>query len=172
MDTPTESSRSLRRANKVLYLDFDGVVHDDSVYFHPRHGIVIPSSGRLFEWLPILEQLLAPHPEVNIVLSTAWVRLRSFDFAKKQLGQGLRERVIGATFHRRFMCREDFVLLPRGVQIADDVFRRGPKSWFAVDDDDVGWPSWCRDSLIKTDGKLGISDPVIQEAIRIMLQRF
>jgi hypothetical protein len=58
------------------------------------------------------------------------------------------------------------------VQIADDVFRRGPKAWFAIDDDYPGWPDWCRNNLIRTDGKTGVSDPAVQQAIRVMLQRF
>ncbi|RJG05351.1 hypothetical protein D3870_04340 [Noviherbaspirillum cavernae] len=162
-----------RSAEKILYLDFDGVLHDEAVYFHPRRGIYLATPGRvLFEWIPILEQLLAPHPSVAIVLSTSWVRVRSFDYAKRQLSPGLQERVIGATFHKREMRKEEFVFLPRGGQIANDVFRRGPKSWFAIDDDHLGWPSWCRDNLIQTDGNLGISAPQTQEAIREMLERF
>lgn len=157
---------------RVLYLDYDGVLHVDTVYFHPRRGIVMPTEGRsLFEWLPILVHLLAPHPEVAIVLTTSWVRLRSFHFARRQLGPELQDRVIGATFHHREMQHDEFVLLPRGVQVANDVFRRGPKSWFSLDDDALHWPSWCRDNLIKTHGATGISDPHIQHAIRTMLQR-
>lgn len=158
---------------KVLYLDFDGVLHDDSVIFHRRRGIVMSSPGhQLFEWQWILERLLRPHPSVSIVLSTSWVRIRSFNFARGRLSAELRERVIGATFHKQHMHLEDFLLLPRGAQVANDVFRRGPTAWFALDDDHIGWPSWCRDNLIKTDGKVGISDPKIQEAIRLMLERF
>jgi hypothetical protein len=159
--------------NKVLYLDFDGVLHDEQVFFHRRRGIILSTPGRtLFEWMPILEQLLIPHPGVAIVLSTSWVRLRSFDFAKKRLSPELQQRVIGATFHRREMRRDEFLLLSRGEQIANDVFRRGPKSWFAIDDDHVGWPFWSRNNLIKTNGSVGISAPDIQNAIRIMLERF
>lgn len=158
---------------RVLYLDFDGVLHDQEVYFHPRRGIYIDTPNRmLFEWMPILDELLKPHPDVRIVLSTSWVRIRSFDFARKQLSPTLQERVIGATFHHRYMRRESFALLPRGEQIAEDVFRRGPQSWFAVDDDAMYWPEWCRDNLIKADGAYGISAPKIQDAIRIMLERF
>lgn len=70
------------------------------------------------------------------------------------------------------MRKREFVYLPRGVQIADDVFRRGPQSWFAIDDDVMGWPEWCRNNLIRTDGALGISDLTIQDAIRKFLERF
>lgn len=158
---------------KILYLDFDGVLHDEQVYFHPRRGIYIETPDRtLFEWMPILDELLTPQPDVRIVLSTSWVRVKSFEFAKKQLSPALQERVVGATFHRRHMRKESFAHLPRGEQIAQDVFRRAPQSWFAIDDDAMHWPEWCRDNLIKTNGSYGISDPKVQEAIRTMLARF
>lgn len=162
-----------RYAEKVLYLDYDGVLHDEEVYFHPRRGIYIATAGRtLFEWVPILEQLLEPHPDVAIVLSTSWVRVRNFEYAKKRLSPKLQARVIGATFHNREMRKDEFVLKSRGQQIAEDVSRRGPLSWFAIDDDYLGWPTWCRDNLICTDGRYGISAPAIQDAIRVMLERF
>ena len=47
---------------KVLYLDYDGVLHDDAVYWHPKHGIYMGTQNRvLFEWTSILEELLAPY---------------------------------------------------------------------------------------------------------------
>lgn len=63
-------------------------------------------------------------------------------------------------------------MVPRGVQIAEDVYRRSPQSWFAIDDDAMYWPAWCRNNLIQTDGSRGISDPAIQHAVQIMLERF
>lgn len=157
---------------KILYLDFDGVLHDEEVFFHPKHGIYLRTSGRtLFEWMSILESLLAPYPDVKIVLSTSWVRAKSFNYAKEQLSVTLQARVIGATFHKRHMRKYDFGLLPRGVQITNDLVHRKPDAWFAIDDEYLGWPEWCRDNLIQTDGVRGISDPAVQDAIRAMLKR-
>src|SRR5438132_6554545 len=96
--------------SRVCFLDFDGVLHVDTVFWSAKRGIYIGTPGRvLFEWAPILEQLLEPHPDVKIVLSTSWVRIRSFNYAKKQLSPMLQERVIGATFHNRFMREDEFV---------------------------------------------------------------
>ncbi|OWW18189.1 hypothetical protein AYR66_01820 [Noviherbaspirillum denitrificans] len=161
-----------RTAERILFLDFDGVLHDENVLFHPKRGIFMNTPGRvLFEWTPILEELLAPYPEVAIVLSTSWVRVRGFSFARSRLSPMLQSRVIGATFHSRYMHPVAFGHLPRGVQVSDDMLRRGPKSWFALDDDDFGWPAWCRDNLIKTNGHMGISEPKTQYAIQEMLKR-
>ncbi len=57
----------------VLYLDYDGVLHNDSVYRVRGQGIVI-RDGVLFEWAHYLVEALRPYPDIRIVLSTSWVR--------------------------------------------------------------------------------------------------
>lgn len=151
---------------RILYLDFDGVLHDEQVYWDVKRGIYLDTPGRtLFEWAPVLEDLLAQHRDVRIVLSTSWVPMRSFSYAKNRLSQTLDARVIGSTFHRKYMRREDFISLPRGVQIAQDVLRRSPRSWIAIDDDAVEWPNSLWNHLIHTDGSTGIGAPKIQSAV-------
>ena len=116
--------------------------------------------------------LLAAHPNVAIVLSTSWVRFRSFGYAKRRLAPSLQERAVGAPFHHRMMRSDEFGKLPRGMQIWGDVQRREPLDWFAIDDDPFGWPAWCREKLIRTDEKLGLSDTAIQNEIRDRLGRW
>lgn len=157
----------------VCYCDFDGVVHDDAVYTSRRDGIHIRTPGRiLFEWLAILEELLAPYPDVKIVLSTSWVRVKGFEFAKRQLTPCLQSRVIGATFHNRETSKFAFDNMSRGMQICADVRRRKPTRWFAIDNDDHAWPAEHRANLIKTDDRLGLSEPDVQDAIRKVLASF
>ncbi len=157
----------------VCYCDFDGVTHDDAVYSSRQGEIHMRTPGRtLFEWLPLLEDLLDPHPDVKIVLSTSWVRFKGFEFAKSRLTAGLQSRVIGATFDNRETQKFDFDGMSRGLQVCADVGRRRPTRWFAIDNDDQGWPAWCRDHLIKTDDRLGLSEPAVQDQIRKMLATF
>jgi hypothetical protein len=151
----------------LCYLDFDGVLHDEDVWFKPGKGIYVKTPGRrLFEWEPILVDLLAPHPQVKLILSTTWVRVKRFSYAKSRLCPALQSRVIGATFHQRLMVASEFASMPRGLQILGDVLRRQPIDWFAIDDDGFGWPAWCRDKLVLTQGRHGLNDPAVQEDIR------
>ena len=162
--------RIARPADILCYLDFDGVLHDDEVYFCPRRGVYLDTPDRtLFEWAYVLEELLVPYPEVTIVLSTSWVRMKSFEFAKWHLPPILKERVIGATFHHGVMIASEFDQLYRGQQVWRDVVRRKALRWFALDNDDVGWPKHCRDNLILTDDRTGLSDPGVQQQIRVRL---
>jgi hypothetical protein len=169
----TASERGSQAPLWVCYCDYDGVLHDDAVYWSRREGIRLRTPGRvLFAWAHILEERLAPYPDVAIVLSTSWVRHKRFSFSKQQLPLGLQSRVIGATFHSRETHRFTFDNMSRGMQVYADVERRRPARWFAIDNDDQDWPAWCRDHLIKTDDRLGLSEPAVQDQIRRMLASF
>lgn len=158
----------------ILYLDYDGVMHHDNVYWSREKGIHIrDATGRtLFEWASILVDLLEPYSKVKIVLSTSWVKVKDFNFAKSKLPAALQSRVIGATFHHREMRKFEFDNMSRGAQIYADVQRRRPHAWFAIDNDDVSWPAHCLENLIKTQDHLGLSDPQVQNAIRAALASF
>lgn len=59
----------------VLNFYFDGVLHHENVFWHPRRGAYAGPPGlTLSEHAALLDELLAPIPEVGIVLSTSWGR--------------------------------------------------------------------------------------------------
>ncbi len=143
------------RGEKILYLDFDGVLHHEACYRHPRKGpyLKAPATFRLFEHAELLAAELEPFPQVLIVLSTSWVIHFGFSSCVQRLPAGLQSRCIGATFHSR-MSAGAFIRLPRGVQVHDDVERRSPANWIALDDDLSGWSPG--DKWVHTDPVLGI----------------
>lgn len=156
---------------KVLYLDFDGVLHNEDVRWHPRRGVYMhPTGFTLFEHAALLDELLLPFQDLAIVLSTSWTRKYGCHQSAKNLPPGLRRRVIGATFHSR-MDRNDFVSLPRGQQVFEDTLRRRPGDWFAIDDVREGWPAETWGRVVLTDSTLGISSPEAIHNIRANLQR-
>lgn len=162
----------MQRADFILYLDFDGVLHDEDVRWLPKRGIFLKTPGRtLFEWMPLLEELITPYPNIRLVLSTSWVRVRSYDFARSRLSPPLRSRVIGATFHKREMNKETFAALPRGVQVMRDVERRRPCIWAAIDDHDDGWPDAVRENLVITDPRRGLHEARVREELSGVLER-
>lgn len=70
----------------------------------------------MFEHAPLLVALLAPYPDMRIVLSTSWVRvLGSMRKVARRLPPVLRARVVGATVHGD-MEPDLFASMPRGTQ--------------------------------------------------------
>ncbi len=157
----------------ILYLDYNGVLHDSQVMRNRKRGLYLAKPDKtFFEWMPILDALIEPVNDLKIVLSTSWVRAVDFDTAKYELSPALRDRVIGSTFHHPGLSQSVFDTTPRGQQIVEDVLRRQPAKWFAIDDDVFGWPPAYRDHLIQTRGAFGLSDADVQEAIRTALANF
>jgi len=151
----------------VLDLDFDGVLHHEDCCWR-RKGPFIkarslrPTPYSVFQHVGLLEEILAPYPQVRIVLSTSWVRSYGCSGAAKRLtSESLRARVIGATFHSG-MDGHAFLALPRGLQIWRDAERRKPADWIAVDDDHQNWPTSALDHYVRTHAADGISDPQVR----------
>lgn len=149
----------------TLFLDFDGVLHPDEVYC-VRGQIILKMDGfDLFEWSPILEELLAPYPDLQIVLSTSWVRVVGFDEACARLTKPLRQRVAGATWYRHGSIR-GWEHLTRYEQILRNVEHHAHSRWLAIDDDGVGWQQEHRDRLVLTDSLLGLGATSAQHELR------
>lgn len=157
------------RGELVLYLDYDGVLHYDGVFWTARRGIYLdaPPGHRLFEHVPLLEQALAPHPEVRIVLSTSWVVWNRYHATAKQLGPALQRRVIGATWHAGMRWyRDSFTRQPRGSQVWQDVQRRQPRDWLAIDDEVHEWSEQCVDKLVRSDSTYGLGNPAVLQELK------
>lgn len=144
----------------ILFLDFDGVLHNADVYLVGKHPI-LRADGKLFEHAPLLVEALADCPAVKIVLATNWVPWIGFDRTKEYLPPEIRQRVIGATWHSKGdLPRRDWIALTRFYQISTYVERHHLHDWFALDDDDEAWPERFRSHLVHChDEAKGISDP-------------
>ena len=157
----------------VLYLDYDGVLHHENVLWHPSIGSYLsaPDEYVLFQHSELLESLLAPYPQVAIVLSTSWSVRYGCAKAAKNLRPSLRMRVIGATYHAK-MSKQTFLSMPRGAQVWADVTRRRPRKWLALDDNDEGWPSHAGEHFLKTHKHEGISESTVLEDLKARLCAF
>lgn len=154
-------------AGNLLFLDFDGVLHPDSVYLAQGRP-TLRADGHLFMWVGILEKLLAPYPDIEIVLSTSWVRWRSYSRTRMVLPDGLRRRIVGATWHSR-MDLQEWTEFTRYQQIRRYLRHRHNTPWLALDDDDEGWPDAERDHLICTEPDRGLSDLETQQQLQAAL---
>ena len=139
----------------ILFLDFDGVLHPSDVYLKKGRP-VLDGDGELFMWIPQLIEVLTPYPNVKIVLSTNWVRVRGFTRVRRALPEVLRERVIGATWHSAIAIWYDKAT--RFQQIERYVGRANVQQWLAIDDlheHSENWNASYEAHLVKTNPQLG-----------------
>lgn len=171
----TQAETSSVQPLHILYLDFDGVLHPDAAY-RTRNGIeLLHHPGHsLFEHVPLLDEVLAPYPDVKVVFSTSWLLIKGgYEHAKARLSPTLQERCIGGTFHRREMRKAWFESISRPEQVLLDVNRRKPVRWVAVDDCPEGWPAWTHPHVVRADPVLGIADMgVLTELKAKLLHQF
>ncbi|MCP3722606.1 HAD domain-containing protein [Paraburkholderia sp. CNPSo 3272] len=158
---------------KVLFLDIDGVLHRGIAR---RSGNLVVSSApgfiELFEFAPVLDELLRPYPDVEIVLSSDWAIVLGTQYTVAALPLStLRERVVGATYEDSIFNEYFWFVVPRGAQVMDYVSRNSPLTWLAVDDREDGFESH-RDRLVHCQTDAGLGDPVVVELFRQRLQQF
>jgi len=149
----------------VLFLDYDHVLHASDVHLTER-GIV-PSDPRatLFEFAPVLDALLAPHPDVALVLSTSWVEVVGFHQARDALPlESLRARVVGATCEGPLSRASSFSQLTRGAQVLRYVAMCRLQKWLALDDRKDGFES-CPTRLVRCQEGVGLRDPAVQNLL-------
>jgi hypothetical protein len=63
------------RNTPTLFLDFDGTLHVGHAVVDVDGQVSLESGRQLFEYAPLLVELLAPYPDVEIVLTHhGWMR--------------------------------------------------------------------------------------------------
>ena len=88
------SAQRLNPSLPVIYLDFDGVLHSDTVYWYRKKRIVVEADHSLFAAAAILESILMPYPAAQLILSTTWVRVMTYHKAAKRLPIGLQKALV------------------------------------------------------------------------------
>ncbi|MEO7495085.1 MAG: HAD domain-containing protein [Massilia sp.] len=153
----------------ILYLDYDGILHPADVRvtreepLRPRLYVRgEPTDQPLFLYASLLELILAPYPDLKIILATSWVRAFGYEYALGQLSPALQSRVIGAA---------TFPVPTRFNSIDIDAQERGLNRWLALDDDVCGWPDERRYQVVApTDPLLGLAQPGIAAELACRLE--
>lgn len=158
----------------ILFLDFDGVMHPDCVFRNRvtnEPEIQSPvKAEQLFMFAPVLVDLLKPHPDVKIVLSTNWVPVYGISKALSYLPVELAGKVIGATYgeHSSLSTQKFVTFFTRYEQILLEVQRRklNDDQWIAIDDDRRGWGKPHSENLIECSSQFGLSEDRVQQEFR------
>lgn len=166
----------------ILFLDFDGVLHPDAVFKPARKPIELRAEGSLMMHAQILEEIIKPY-DVQIVLSTSWVRSLGYLKTVKKMPPALAERVVGATWHTGMVDKtprpyssghyDPFNFLSRFEQIHGHVVRNNVEKWLVIDDLHSGLDPWSvefESRLVKTDGEIGLGCEEKQRELKQKLE--
>ncbi|KGW85241.1 HAD domain-containing protein [Burkholderia pseudomallei] len=143
----------------TLFSDFDGVLHPaDAAAFDDAGRLV--ADPRLFTWLPVLADILAPYPAVRIVVSSDWRRWLDDDNLRRVLGP--------------LAPRFDGVVETWGASRADEILtearRRKLTTWLAIDDHPTVVAASRRDArFIACAPDTGLSAHPVQARLRTTL---
>jgi hypothetical protein len=154
----------------TVYLDVDGTLHAGSAVFD-EHGLIALESGRtLFEFAPILVELLVPHPHVQIVLTTSWLHHIGRDGVVSHLPDALRYRVVDDTIGIRSRMGEVQDGTDRVSKILRHVWAHGVLTWLALDDRAWGVPIGYARHFVHLSPESGISSPEARSRIQSWLE--
>jgi len=131
---------------RVLFVDFDGVLH-------PGPGVA--SSLSLWCWLPILVQALAGHEDVRIVVHSTWRQDHTVSELRELLGS-LGEHVIDVTPEAGRLES-----IERWLEAHPEV-----TSYRILDDDESDFFFPLPPELILCDPERGISDSMARSQLR------
>lgn len=158
---------------RLIFLDFDGVLHPDCVYRNhmtgePEMQSPVPEE-KLFMYSGYLVDVLKPFPEIEIILSTSWVPAYGFERTKSSLPEELSCRVIGSTFCHSTLSRDDFHKTLRSDQVFNEARRRNLSThdWVVIDDDSRRWRE--HESNLIECGHHGLSDGRVRERLIVRL---
>jgi len=136
---------------RVLFIDFDGVLHPGP----GAKGIAQSLSTGAFGWLPALVEILQPHTDVAVVVHSSWRAVYNEEELKDILSD-LGSRVLGAT---PIGARYESILR----WLAD---RPEFTSVRILDDDVTEFPKPLPEELIVCDPNCGVMDAKVMAALR------
>jgi hypothetical protein len=151
----------------ILFLDFDGVLHNEDVFltnlnqaeidalteserrFLTKNNQIVTGTN-LFEHAERLAAILAPYPNIKIVISSTWREHFTLDQIANILPPSLAKRVIGKTPELGFPNR--------AYEICIYAFEiKTP--WIVLDDSALWWlDGQCWPNLFKCDSKKGLDE--------------
>lgn len=159
----------------TLFVDFDGALHRGHASLDESGEISLDTGNPLFEFAPLLVSLLEPWPEVEIVLTTSWLKTLSVEQVVSYLPLPLAKRVVGTTQGYKARFGDWKIGIARTYIIRAYVFDHRLKNWLAIDDSVFGAHDLSTDflqlepHLELLDSRRGIGGAETQQRIQTWL---
>lgn len=171
------TSLVLDNVTPTVFLDFDGTLHVGHSFLGEDGEITLDTGRPLLEFASLLADLLVPYPDVEIVLTTSWVKTLPVGKVISCLPAELVRRVVATT--RDIKAR--FGNLRNGTDrtyvIVSFAYGRRLKTWLALDDSAYGieqfgrYPGELAEHFVLLDSSCGINDAKVLRRISEWLER-
>lgn len=151
---------------RVLFLDFDGVLHPlglqllDKRYVNGK-PVARPYQVEFFCWVPLLAQWLQAHPDVCLVIHSSWRASHSEQALAEYLGP-LKSRCLGATSSELDKYPSILAWLADHPEVTSHRILDDALQEFPQDPAD--------ESFVACDWQLGISEVAVQEQLKSWLE--
>lgn len=168
----TSPALVLDRTAPTILLDYDGTLHAGQALLDNDGRITLDSGRQLFEFAPLLIEMLRPYPSVEIVLTTSWLQALPVDVVISYLPPELAKRVVDTTKDIKPRLSYEHSGAGRTDVIVSYTYGKRLKNWLALDDSTYGAsmfgrePGELTDHFLLLDAARGISDELAQERIR------
>jgi hypothetical protein len=139
---------------RVLFLDFDGILHPGPAPVNVG-GEQLYLTTTHFGWLPSLLSVLAPHPDVKVVVHSTW----RFDYDEDELREILSD--LGARYLGATPAGERYPSILRWLEANPDV-----TSFRILDDEVDEFPYPTPEQLIVCDPTEGVNGIEVVAALR------
>ena len=146
----------------LLYLNFDGVLHPNSVVFRTHSAPILDVAGhRLFENADSLARITSLFPSLRIVLNTWWTYRISFDECLKRLPRSVASRTVGAVLPHFTLCES----IPNRVAMATKAAIESNLAVLLLDHSNARYPKLLLPRAFLTDPRLGLWEPQVVDAL-------
>jgi len=162
----------LDRITPTLFVDYDGTLHSGHALLDTDGQVTLESGRPLFEYAPLLVEMLEPYPAVQIALTTSWLQTLPTERVISYLPQELARRVVDTTRDRKAR----FSYMQNGSGRTDIItcyaYGKRLNNWLAIDDSVYGVYHFGREpgellqNFVLLGSAQGISDESAQQRIR------
>ena len=153
----------------TLYIGFSGVLNVGEGLQHSDGKVELDSGRSVFEFAPQLIEDLAPHPTVQLVLTTLWLATLGEKGVVDMLPEELSSRVCGTLMAWRKTAIEVTNWQGRTGPICRHARHHKLVNWFALGDDVYGAPPEDKAHFFCTDRDTALGDEAARVALRAWL---
>ncbi|MDR8401856.1 HAD domain-containing protein [Paraburkholderia sp. USG1] len=162
----SERHNSLVSNAPTLFLNFGGVLNVGHGLVDDRRNVTLDSGRGLIEFAPYLADVLAPWPQVQIIVTTSWLQTLGAERTIGLLPEQLRRRVVGTTLGTPPRLSEISNGSAKAMTVIRHAVRHGLTTWLAIDDEAWGVPSDFEQHFLHTDSDTALGAPRARQQLR------